>query len=48
MFVVRATHKDETRRLSFEGSKFPSYGQVQIKVCMHHCFDAEALTKGEV
>lgn len=34
MFVVKATLKDETRRLSFEGSKFPSYGDVQKQVRM--------------
>jgi next-to-BRCA1 protein 1 len=32
MFVIKATLKDETRRLSFEGHKFPSYGEVQTKV----------------
>lgn len=32
MFVIKATLKDETRRLSFEGVKFPPYNEVQSKV----------------
>jgi next-to-BRCA1 protein 1 len=32
MFVIKATLKDETRRLAFEGSRFPPYGEVQHKV----------------
>ncbi|KAK8854817.1 hypothetical protein IAR55_003556 [Kwoniella newhampshirensis] len=32
MFVIKATLKDETRRLTFESSKFPAYGDVQQKL----------------
>ena len=32
MFVIKATLKDETRRLVFDGRSFPSYGEVQQKV----------------
>ena len=31
-FVIKATLKDETRRLSFDVVKFPPYGEVQRKV----------------
>jgi next-to-BRCA1 protein 1 len=34
MFVIKATLKDETRRLAFEGSRFPPYGEVQQKVSL--------------
>ncbi|ORY35629.1 hypothetical protein BCR39DRAFT_511211 [Naematelia encephala] len=32
MFVVKATLRDETRRVSFDGSLFPPYGEVQTKL----------------
>ncbi|ORX38533.1 hypothetical protein BD324DRAFT_577929 [Kockovaella imperatae] len=32
MFVIKATLKDETRRLVFDGSKFPLYWEVQQKL----------------
>ena len=32
MFVVKATLRDETRRLVFNSSKFPPYSDVQEKV----------------
>jgi hypothetical protein len=32
MFVIKATLKDETRRLVFDGSRFPAYTEVQSKV----------------
>ncbi|WVQ81887.1 hypothetical protein IAT38_004014 [Cryptococcus sp. DSM 104549] len=32
MFVIKATLKDETRRLTFESTKFPPYSQVQQKL----------------
>jgi next-to-BRCA1 protein 1 len=32
MFVIKATLKDETRRVSFDGSRFPAYSEVQQKV----------------
>ncbi|WWD19035.1 hypothetical protein CI109_103493 [Kwoniella shandongensis] len=32
MFVIKATLKDETRRLTFESSRFPAYGDVQHKL----------------
>jgi hypothetical protein len=32
MFVIKATLKDETRRLVFDGKGFPPYGEVQQKV----------------
>lgn len=32
MFVIKATLKDETRRLVFDRSGFPQYSEVQQKV----------------
>jgi hypothetical protein len=32
MFVIKATLKDETRRLTFEGIQFPSFEHIQNKV----------------
>ena len=32
VFVIKATLKDETRRLVFDGNDFPSYGSIQHKV----------------
>lgn len=34
MFVIKVTLKDETRRLVFDGRSFPSYGEIQHKVCV--------------
>ncbi|WVR07488.1 hypothetical protein IAU60_004530 [Kwoniella sp. DSM 27419] len=32
MFVIKATLKDETRRLTFDGARFPPFGEVQSKL----------------
>lgn len=32
MFIIKATLKDETRRLSFDSTKFPQYAEIQQKV----------------
>jgi len=40
MFVIKATLKDETRRLVFDSSKFPGYGDVQQKVGWRFVLDA--------
>lgn len=32
MFVVKATLRDETRRISFDVNGFPNYGEIQDKV----------------
>jgi len=32
MFVIKVSLKNETRRLVFDGSRFPSYSDVQAKV----------------
>ena len=39
MFVVRATLKDETRRVVFEDRAFPSFGEIQQKVSMTSLLD---------
>lgn len=34
VFVVKATFKDETRRLTFDASTFPHYSDIQTKVSL--------------
>jgi next to BRCA1 gene 1 protein len=34
-FVVKATFKEETRRILFDGTKFPGYTQIQTRVSHH-------------
>lgn len=42
VFIIKATLKDETRRLSFDGSKFPHYSDVQAKVSGHVALSVRA------
>ena len=34
MFVVKACLRDETRRFTFDGNKFPPYTEIQNKVSL--------------
>ena len=35
VFVIKATLKDETRRVTFASNKFPPFSEVQNRVSIH-------------